>query len=84
MLENIILELEWLWVKGYFNVILCDNNSYDVVVFFFGGGGGWVEVLVKGVLCLLNWFINLCVVELINFLFLINLRLVNRRWGFLM
>lgn len=38
MLENIILESEWLRVKGYFNVIPCDNNSHDVVVFFFGGG----------------------------------------------
>lgn len=39
MLENIILESEWLRVKGYFNVIPCDNNSHDVVVFFFLGGG---------------------------------------------
>lgn len=39
MLENIILESEWLRVKGYFNVIQCDNNSHDVVVFFFWGGG---------------------------------------------
>lgn len=37
MLENIILESEWLRVKGYFNVIPCDNNSHDVVV--LGGGG---------------------------------------------
>lgn len=39
MLENIILESEWLRVKGYFNVIPCDNNSHDVFVFFLGGGG---------------------------------------------